>query len=56
MMGDNRDHSRDSRVFGAVPVGHIMDSNVYLVVLGVRDGFDTDRIGLSLAPKSLNPL
>ena len=53
MMGDNRDHSRDSRVFGAVPVGHIMGRAMFIWWSWGKDGFDTDRIGLSLAPKSL---
>lgn len=52
MMGDNRDHSRDSRVFGAVPVGHIMGRAMFIWWSWGKDGFDTDRIGLSLAPKS----
>ena len=53
MMGDNRDHSRDSRVFGAVPTGHIMGRAMFIWWSWGKDGFDTDRIGLSLAPKSL---
>lgn len=53
MMGDNRDHSRDSRVFGAVPVGHIMGRAMFIWWSWGKDGFDTDRVGLSLAPKSL---
>ena len=53
MMGDNRDHSRDSRVFGAVPVGHLMGRAMFIWWSWGKDGFDTDRIGLSLAPKSL---
>ena len=53
MMGDNRDHSRDSRVFGAVPVGHIMGRAMFIWWSWGKDCFDTDRIGLSLAPKSL---
>ncbi|MEC8051709.1 MAG: signal peptidase I [Myxococcota bacterium] len=53
MMGDNRDHSRDSRVFGAVPVGHIMGRAMFIWWSWGKDGFDTERVGLSLAPKSL---
>lgn len=53
VMGDNRDHSRDSRVFGAVPVGHIMGRAMFIWWSWGKDGFDTDRIGLSLAPKDL---
>jgi len=53
VMGDNRDHSRDSRVFGAVPVGHIMGRAMFIWWSWGKDGFDTDRIGLSLTPKDL---
>lgn len=53
MMGDNRDHSRDSRVFGAVPVGHIMGRAMFVWWSWGKDGFETQRIGLSLAPKYL---
>ena len=51
VMGDNRDHSRDSRVFGPVPRGHLMGRAMFIWWSWGKDGFDTDRIGLSLAPE-----
>ncbi len=45
VMGDNRDHSHDSRAWGMVPLSHILGRSLFVWWSWGRDGLATDRIG-----------
>ncbi|MEE2959870.1 MAG: signal peptidase I [Myxococcota bacterium] len=45
VMGDNRDHSRDSRIFGPVPRQNILGKAMFVWWSWGKDGLATDRLG-----------
>lgn len=47
VMGDNRDHSYDSRFWGFVPEENLK-GRAFLIWMHFDDGVNTDRIGLSI--------
>jgi signal peptidase I len=47
VMGDNRDHSYDSRFWGFVPEENLK-GRAFFIWMHFDDGFNTDRIGLSI--------
>lgn len=50
VMGDNRDHSSDSRKFGQVPLSDVVGRARQVWFSKGEDGIRWDRIGLSLVP------
>ena len=45
VMGDNRDSSRDSRIFGFVPEDHILGRSLFVWWSWGSEGLATDRLG-----------
>jgi signal peptidase I len=45
VMGDNRDSSRDSRIFGFVPENHILGHSLFVWWSWGSEGLATDRLG-----------
>lgn len=45
VMGDNRDSSRDSRIFGFVPEDHILGRSLFVWWSWGAEGLATDRLG-----------
>ncbi len=45
VMGDNRDSSRDSRIFGFVPEDHILGRSLFVWWSWGADGLATERLG-----------
>lgn len=45
VMGDNRDHSRDSRYFGMVPDNNILGRSLFVWWSWGQDGLRTERLG-----------
>ena len=45
MMGDNRDHSFDSRAWGPVPLSNVLGRSLFVWFSWGREGMAWDRLG-----------